>query len=129
VTKQLEKPIEKAILNYLSFLPDCYCWKNNNTGIYDAAKKTYRLPKSKFHVNGVADIIGIYRGRPIYIEVKTKTGRVSKDQDRFLNRVSKLGAIAGVCRSVDDARELINDNTKTISDRLRGWYLQWIQKG
>ena len=123
----LEKPIETAILNYLSFIPNCYCWKNNSMGVYDGKKGIYRKARSKHNINGVADIVGVYKGRPLFIEVKSKTGKTSRDQELFLKRVIKLGAIAGVCRSVDDARELINDKAKTIPERLREWYIQWIQ--
>lgn len=57
---------------------------------------------------GGSDIIGIGpKGRFIAIEVKTRTGRVSPEQQRFIDAVNKAGGIAGVARSVGDALELI----------------------
>jgi hypothetical protein len=57
---------------------------------------------------GGADIIGISPdGRFIGVEVKTKTGRVSQEQDRFISAVRAAGGIAGVARSVEDALKLI----------------------
>jgi hypothetical protein len=68
---------------------------------------------------GGSDIIGI---RPTVItqemvgqtvgvfladEVKTPTGRPTKEQLRFIEAVNKAGGIAGVARSVSDALELI----------------------
>ena len=41
------------------------------------------------------------------VEVKTDTGRVTPEQAAFIETVRGAGGIAGVARSVDDARELI----------------------
>jgi hypothetical protein len=41
------------------------------------------------------------------IEVKTATGRVSEQQQRFIAMVRGLGGIAGVARSVQDAADLL----------------------
>ena len=40
--------------------------------------------------------------RFLAIEVKTKTGKVSPDQVKFLNRVNESGGLGFVARSVDD---------------------------
>ena len=117
MSKTLEKQIENAILSYLNYLPKCYAWKNNTVGIYDKAKGAYRKATGKFNINGVADILGTYDGVLVAIEVKTKTGKPSKDQEQFLNRVKSLGAIAGIARSVDEARGLINEY-KDSAERL-----------
>lgn len=125
MNKQTEKRIETLILDFLNFLPGCFAWKNNNVGIYDQAKGKYRKPKGKHHYNGIPDILGIYKGRMLAIEVKTKSGKTSDEQSKFLHRIIREGGIAGVARSVDDAREIIkdfggdNDTTKELSKRLR----------
>ena len=41
------------------------------------------------------------------IEVKTPTGRVTPDQHSWLNMIQSLGGIAGVARSVQDAKEIL----------------------
>ena len=41
------------------------------------------------------------------IEIKTAKGRVSKLQQNFINAVRNFGGIAGVARSVDDARAML----------------------
>ncbi len=41
------------------------------------------------------------------IEVKTGKGRVSKEQDRFLQVIRDKGGIAGVARSVDDVTGIV----------------------
>ncbi|WP_373092920.1 hypothetical protein [Zhongshania sp.] len=106
--KPSEKAIETAILTYLNYLPQCFAWKNNSTGIYDPSRGCYRRNRNKFVINGVADILGLYHGRLLAIEVKRdRAARVSNEQHDFLKKVQDLGGIAGICCSVDDARELI----------------------
>lgn len=51
---------------------------------------------------GISDIIGIYKGRPLAIEVKTLRGKVTDDQQNFLDNFKDAGGIAIVARSVDD---------------------------
>ena len=101
-----EKQIETAILRYLELLPECFAWKNNSVGIYDPIRKVYRRTRNRFAINGVADIIGIYKGRFLAIEVKTpKTkNRVSEDQRRFLDNISGHGGIAFVATGIEDVK-------------------------
>ena len=58
---------------------------------------------------GFSDIFGVRKsdGKAVFIEVKTKSGRVSEKQQNFINAMLENNAVAGVCRSVDDARKLI----------------------
>lgn len=58
---------------------------------------------------GRADLSGHRRGdgRAFYLEVKTDRGRATAQQKRFLDRMRETGAIAGIVRSVDDARALL----------------------
>jgi hypothetical protein len=58
---------------------------------------------------GFSDIAGHRAGdaRAIYIEIKTPTGRISPAQAAFIEAMKKRGAIAGVARSVEDARNLL----------------------
>jgi len=58
---------------------------------------------------GVSDIIGIFRGRPLAIEVKTKKGRVSEHQENFLNNFRENGGIAIIARSVDDVIQKLQE--------------------
>ena len=51
------------------------------------------------------------------IEVKSATGRASKEQKNFIKRIHDCGGIAGVARSLDDAESIVNlyINEKKIS--------------
>lgn len=56
---------------------------------------------------GIPDIIGIYQGKPLFLEIKTATGKVSPDQEIFLKNVNAAGGIGAVVRSIDDVVELL----------------------
>ena len=54
---------------------------------------------------GVPDILGIYKGRMLGIEVKTAAGKLSKHQQDFIDKINAEGGIAFVARSIEDVAE------------------------
>lgn len=58
---------------------------------------------------GFSDLFGVRRsdGRAVFIEVKTPKGRPTKQQSNFINKMRSCGAVAGICRSADEAIQLI----------------------
>ena len=52
--------------------------------------------------NGVSDLLGIYKGKPLAIEVKKYNGEVSQTQFQWLKEFERQGGIAIVARSVED---------------------------
>jgi len=92
-------------------------WRNNSGKLPDP--KTGRWVQFGVASPGGSDLIG-YRqvvigpehvGRTMAVftavEVKTATGRATKEQTAFVEHVKQAGGIAGVVRSVDDARGLL----------------------
>lgn len=58
---------------------------------------------------GTADLLFIGNGgKATFIEVKLPHGIVSEEQKDFLHEVARLGANAGVAKSVEDALSLAN---------------------
>src|ERR1035437_3571828 len=51
----------------------------------------------------VGSIVAVFTA----IEVKTKTGKISADQNNFINVILSHGGIAGVARSAAEAKKLI----------------------
>lgn len=75
-------------------------WRQN-TGAYK--DKTGRLIRYGLCV-GSSDIIGIAPGGVfVAVECKTASGRVSDNQEKFINNVRRQGGRAGVARCADDA--------------------------
>lgn len=59
--------------------------------------------------SGFSDLFGFRKsdGKAIFLEIKTATGRASKEQLHFLDKMKEYGAITGIARSVEEAREII----------------------
>jgi hypothetical protein len=104
-----EKEIQNQILTWLWY-NRINAWQNDSVGIYDAKKRCFRK-KGKFHVNGRPDIEGVLHGSGRYfgIEVKTATGVVSESQKEFMMRISSLGGIIFVARSLDDVIRVMGE--------------------
>lgn len=58
---------------------------------------------------GFSDLFGFRKSdaKMFFIEVKTPTGRLRKDQERFLDAMNEHGAIVGVARSPEDALQIV----------------------
>lgn len=77
--KLTEKEVTKQIKTILKTLR-IFHWKQYTGGVFAGTP-------------GVSDILGIYKGRMLAIEVKGKGGRVSEDQQKFIDRVNAEGGI------------------------------------
>lgn len=104
-----EKEIENSILAYLQTQKGFF-WKNQSVGVWDNVKKTYRKPNNRFHINGVADILGcLPGGKFIAFEVKTKRGRATQNQKDFLQRISMLGGKAVIVKSIAEVEAILEE--------------------
>ena len=93
--------------NILSWLKSkqIFAWPVDSVGIFDPTRKVFRKRHSQYHLKGVSDILGIYKGKPLAIEVKSLKGRVSPEQKAFLEMFNNLGGIGFVARSIEDCEE------------------------
>lgn len=103
----------------------CIVWRNAASGAY-AGRVIHKSARQvtlenatymKFGLTvGASDIIGIAPdGRFLAVEVKTDTGRPTKEQLNFIAAVNRAGGIAGIARSVEDAINLIRSSNDTTS--------------
>ena len=63
-------------------------------------------------VKGHSDLTGVRRsdGKAIFIEVKKPKGSIIyEEQKNFLKQMKKANAIAGICKSVEEALELVKN--------------------
>ena len=79
-----------------------------NVGVFftkDGRPVSTGLPK------GFSDLFGFRKsdGRVFFLEIKNEKGKLSKDQEFFLEAMKKLGAIAGVARSPDEALRIVRE--------------------
>lgn len=97
-----EHDIQALILIYVTSLPDTFAFRMN-TG---KARMGGRFVT--FGIPGQPDIFAIIRGRFVGIEVKTATGRQSKDQKNWQRNCERAGGLYILARSVDDVRSALS---------------------
>ena len=110
-----EQPILKRILLACS-RGKTRLWRNNVGQLQDARGQWVRYGVAN---PGGSDLIGWDSvvitpemvGRRVAIftafEVKSKTGRIRTEQQAFIDNVKRCGGIAGVVRSVEEAKSLL----------------------
>jgi len=114
--KQLQRQIAE-VLNYSGAL----CWITNAGMI----KTSYRIKTGRLRGQvksfmirigpaGMSDIIGMYKGRFLAIEVKLPERRknVTDIQNNFIENVREHDGIAGVVTSADEAIKIVKDQTE-----------------
>ena len=99
-----ESIIQRDILTWLS-LHKWFAFKINNVGIYKKSTNSYIPSQTK----GICDIIAIKDGEVIFIECKSKTGKLSEHQKEFQNNIIKLYGHYIIARNIDDIEEYLRN--------------------
>lgn len=104
-----EKDIQDQIIEWLGYQPGWFGWRQNQSKT--VASYTNKLGETKKRafrsasVDGISDIIGIYRSVPVAIEVKKYPNKPKPDQVTFLEQFSAKGGLAMVCYSLEDCQK------------------------
>jgi hypothetical protein len=103
-----EHQIQKDILLALGQRPDlCTVWRQN-TGMARPLNSPNQVVR--YGVNGAADISGILvDGRRLEVEVKSATGRQSKEQAAFQRMITARNGVYILARSVDEALAAVQE--------------------
>lgn len=82
-----------------------FAWRSNNVPVFDRQRQVYR---SFNGLKGVSDILGVLAdGRLLAVECKTGRGKLSPEQQAFLDAVNARGGL-GVCvRSVQELEDVL----------------------
>jgi hypothetical protein len=97
IPEQLEASITKSIRALLK-----------SQGIWH-----FKLHQGLGSTPGIPDIIGIWKGKFLAIEVKTRLGKLSEQQIQKLDEINQAGGLAFVARNIDDVIEQLG-----IGDRF-----------
>lgn len=100
-----EGKIKKEIMEYLTKLPGCFVRNVQIGGIRGRANTG----------KGMSDIIGVFRGRFLAIEVKTERGILAPHQREFLNDIERHGGVAFVARSLDDVIKALEPHIRAYA--------------
>ena len=97
-----EKQIQNAILRAFGTLPQLRLWRANAGAALMGRRFVH------FGLPGQADLTGILPdGRRLEIEVKSSTGRQSREQVSFERMIRRFGGLYVLARSVEDVREAL----------------------
>ncbi len=96
--------VTQPVLVAVTALPGALFWRQN-TGTFRTMDG--RRVVSATSITGVADIMGVYRARPVAIETKTKTGPMRKTQTTFRGNWEKAGGLYFVVRSPEEALDAL----------------------
>lgn len=104
-----EDQVQRGILAYLAnaLPPEAFC-----TAVNPVPGKTPAAAgrsKALGMVAGVPDLLIVYDGRALFIEVKRPGGRLSEAQGRVHALLWKAGAAVAVCSSVEDVEHVVRE--------------------
>jgi hypothetical protein len=94
-----EQVIKTSICQYLELRRIFFWIVIQNPGRY----------KSRHIKRGIPDLLGIFRGKPLAIEVKAPGGRVSPEQEKFIEDFRREGGIAFTAKSVEEVEKQLKE--------------------
>uniref|UniRef100_A0A6M3JW76 VRR-NUC domain-containing protein n=1 Tax=viral metagenome TaxID=1070528 RepID=A0A6M3JW76_9ZZZZ len=98
--KPLEANNKKSIMRFLKTLtPDGYF---------------FGVQQGMLSKAGIADIVGLYQGQFVALEVKSALGGPTATQKAFLKLIVKAGGMCGIVKCVADVKELLNISDKHV---------------
>lgn len=101
--KHPEQQLHFAVADYLNLtLPPDAWWTSVGHGGFALDARTGARMKRAGVKAGVPDILVIHNGRPLFIELKSPTGRISPEQRAVSEQLEKCGARWAVCRSIEN---------------------------
>ena len=99
-----EVALRRRICAWLRF-HGALVWVHDSVGIWDPTKKTFRRNVDPYRRKGVSDILGIWKGKFVAIEVKIKGRYATKEQEEFIEDVNKSGGIGLIAYSLEMVQE------------------------
>lgn len=112
--KHEESKLQRTVVKYLRL--ELRLCKGLVFAIPNGGKRSKveaRIQVSEGTLHGVADLeILLPRGRAVFVEMKTETGKQSEYQEEFEMNVSKLGFDYLIWRNLDDAIRWVQESKR-----------------
>ena len=100
-----EATLQREILLYLCSRLDCLAWRVNSLLAFGRNRAVRSVPKGHADIAGILSIAGL--GFSFFVEVKSKSGKQSKEQRAFQLAVEKLGALYVLARSIPEVEQAL----------------------
>lgn len=108
-----EHEIQSSILERLNFLKNAFFWRENS-GLVRIPGANGKDRMFRAGISGIADIMGIWNGTPIAIEVKRPGKKPTPNQIAFKVRYEMCGGVYVVCT---DAAEVVRQIEEGIHEK------------
>ncbi len=102
-----EAKIQADIVQYLQTRGVYFFSVPNEAAGRDAAIRMARL-KAMGLRSGVSDMVLIFPGQVVFVEVKDEKGKQSDNQRRFQDKVNELGFDYFLVKSVEDVEKVVD---------------------
>jgi hypothetical protein len=102
--KILERDLQKLIIQYLEVLGIYVRPIRLGGNLHTANGKTF---VKKNPLAGFPDLLVVYRGLYMHLEVKTPKGRLSTEQIKVIDELRYHGAKVAVVRSIEDVKKAL----------------------
>lgn len=86
--------LTRKIIEYI-FKHDGFSWRSSSTGI-PTAQGWRSAPKI-----GTSDILGVYKGKILAIEIKIGKDKLRPEQDGFLQNIAHYGGLTFIAKDFD----------------------------
>lgn len=106
--KENQAQVKSAIAEYINYLSGGVAWVINVSGV--PVKGNPHIMRKNPEMKGLADVLGCYRGRFLFIEVKLPGDKEDPDQEEKRLAVEASGGITLLVKSVDDVTEYFEIN-------------------
>jgi len=93
--------LTKCITEYIR-LKGAFASRVNNTGIYNQKLRKYVPGTSR---KGLPDILGTYKGKSLFIEVKYKADRMSESQEKIRDEQTASGGLYFIARNFTEFKD------------------------
>ncbi len=107
-----ETGLVKQILQYLGWKKNVFVWRQNTGGAnYSYTNKAGKT--KSYHVNfgfpGMADVIGLYKGRFLAIEAKVGKNKQQPPQKAFQDTIERYGGIYILAYELKDVADYFEE--------------------
>jgi hypothetical protein len=107
--KPLESDIHKQVATYLDIaLPLSSVWSTIGHGGMPLHPRTAARLKAQGLKPGIPDVLIVWKGRAIFIEIKRPGGRLSPAQKAMHERITSAGAVVTTCFSAKDVERYLS---------------------
>lgn len=114
--KPTEKQIQNQILDWLRLMGGFVVRINSGAMRGDHKGKRWYM---RFNdTPGCSDILGVWRGRALAVEVKRPGGKLTEHQERFLDAWQRAGGLAVVADSLDGLRAVLECRNELIAGKM-----------